>query len=58
MWRELILGQGRDVAFADPATQADLKAAARALGGPLPTDLIGLLTESDGVVDEYGLGLV
>ncbi len=44
--------------FADAVDQSDLDAAAAALGAPLPADLVGLLSETNGVSGEFGLGLV
>jgi hypothetical protein len=58
MWRDLISGLAPSVSFSDPSTEAEFAEAEAALGGPLPEPLVDLLRESDGVVGEYGLGLV
>jgi hypothetical protein len=58
VWRELIEGLTTGASFAPPVKQSALDAAARELGGPLPTPLAGLLLETNGVEGEYGLGLV
>ncbi|MCP3934326.1 MAG: SMI1/KNR4 family protein [Actinomycetia bacterium] len=44
--------------FADPATEEQVEAAERALDGELPRPLLELLYETNGVADEYGLGLI
>ena len=44
--------------FSAPASNDDLAAAEAALGAALPPQLRELLSETDGVVGEYGLGLV
>lgn len=44
--------------FHEPATPQSIRAAEAKLGAPLPSELRELLSETDGVVGEYGLGLV
>src|SRR5207244_1879500 len=58
VWRELAQRLTPDCEFAPPATVAQLAAAERAIGVALPADLRSLLLESNGVVGQYGLGLV
>jgi hypothetical protein len=58
MWQELIRRLITDCEFAPPASLGRLAAAEQALGVELPGDLRSLLLESDGVLGEYGLGLV
>jgi hypothetical protein len=57
-WREQIATWTDDVAFAQPADRAAITACEATLGQHLPTELIDLLLESNGVEGEYGLGLV
>jgi len=56
MWRQRILKMSADVTFSDPVTPHDLTEAERSLGGPLPEALAELLSETDEVSGEYGLG--
>ena len=59
MWRELVeAGDGIGVLLADPAPDGALADAARALGSALPENLAGLLTEMDGIKEQYGFGIV
>lgn len=58
MWRELIEQHTSDARFAAPATEQALRRAERTLGHLLPEDLIKLLGETDGVLDENGHNLV
>jgi SMI1-KNR4 cell-wall len=58
MWRELIQSLTADCEFSDPVTPVELRNAELALGVSLPTDLRGLMCESNGVFAEYKLGLV
>jgi hypothetical protein len=44
--------------FRSPATTQAIRAAEAKLGAPLPSELRDLLSETDGVEGEYGLGLV
>ena len=55
MWRELIAaGDGIGVRLAEPATEAAVAAAGRALGAAFPESLADLLVETDGIADQYG----
>ena len=47
-----------EATFSQPASNEDLAAAATALGSALPQQLSELLSETNGVEGEYGLGLV
>lgn len=58
MWRELIEGLPTSVTFTDPASDKALRDAEEALGQPIPPHLASLLSETDGVTGDYGLGLV
>ena len=60
MWREWLRSQpyAADLEFRAPADEASLAAAERAVGSQFEPDLRALLSESDGVVGEYGLGVV
>jgi len=58
MWRELAERFYPDHEFRAGATGAALNNAELRLGTELPSDLRGLLAESDGITGEYGLGLV
>jgi hypothetical protein len=58
MWRERIKRVTHAAEFAQPASQGHIEAAERVLKIGIPDELRGLLLESDGVVGEYGLGLV
>jgi hypothetical protein len=57
-WRELIQQLTPDCEFSAPAREEQLAAAERALRVTLPDDLRTLLLESNGILGEYGLGLV
>jgi len=56
--RNRIAELNRKIMFSSPASEDLLTAAERDLGVQLPAELREILTESDGVVGEYGLGLV
>lgn len=58
MWRELVERLYPIHEFRPGATDAALTDAERRLAIELPSDLRRLLAESDGVLGEYGLGLV
>ena len=58
VWRNLIEGLTADAEFAPPAEQRALDSAEAELGGSLPTPLLELLRETNGVRGRYGLGLV
>ena len=58
MWRERILTWTAEAIFHDGASASTLRVCEAALGQCLPSDLSGLLGESDGVDGEYGLGLI
>jgi SMI1-KNR4 cell-wall len=55
--REQIAAWGR-ADFRDPATPGSIQTAEAKLSAPFPGDLRELLSETDGVVGEYGVGLV
>ena len=52
-----IAGYG-EATMSAPASEADLQRCSELLGHPLPPALVELLRESDGIVGEYGLGLL
>ncbi|MFJ9181105.1 SMI1/KNR4 family protein [Streptomyces sp. NPDC102360] len=58
MWKELINRLGVEWELADPALQDDIAAVEAALRHPFPDDLKALLSESNGVRDEFGGGVV
>lgn len=58
MWKELIQRLSGECEFAPPASPERIAAAERSLGIDLPGPLRDLLSETDGVQGEYGLGLV
>jgi hypothetical protein len=58
MWRELIQRLTGECRFASPASASQLAATEGALGVALPAELRALLSESNGVNGQYGLGLV
>jgi len=52
------IAQWGEATFAAPASPEALKACEGRLGAALPGELRRLLSESDGIVGEYGLGLL
>jgi hypothetical protein len=58
MWREKVERSYPDHEFRPGAIDATLASAESSLRAELPSDLRGLLAESDGVSGEYGLGPV
>lgn len=58
MWRELVNGLSRDCEFQTPASAAAITAAEVSLECRLPSELTELLSETNGITGEYGLGLV
>jgi hypothetical protein len=58
MWKSLVAGLYPDHVFGQAASDADLSAVADELRVSLPTDLLALLGESNGIQGLYGLGLV
>lgn len=58
MWTALIREIAPEAVLLPPATRRALDGAAVVLGGPLPEPLVALLSETNGVRGEYGLGLV
>jgi len=58
MWCELLKNISKDCQFSPPASDEDLAEIEQALKLPFPEDLASLLKESNGVLGEYGLGLV
>jgi hypothetical protein len=57
-WRELVLRLTPHCKFSPPATATQIATAERALGTALPAELRSLLLETNGIVGQYGLGLV
>ena len=58
MWRDILRDFPRPLTFLPPAEFAALAVVEATLGVSLPTDLRFLLTETDGVKDEYGCWLL
>jgi SMI1 / KNR4 family (SUKH-1) len=58
VWREKLLGLDPEVQFHDPASAEALAQLERAISVPVPRDLVALLSETNGVSGQYGLGLV
>src|SRR5262249_53198047 len=58
MWKELVRGINPGWTLLPAASAGELAEVERALGIRLPDDLSSLLLETDGVVGEYGLGVV
>jgi hypothetical protein len=58
MWREKVMTLYADVRFHEPARPEQLRELERTLSVVPPSDLASLLSESDGVTDPYGAGLV
>lgn len=58
MWKELISNLTEHAEFAPPVSDERLATTESALDIKLPDDLKNLLRESNGVVGEYGLGLI
>lgn len=57
-WRAYLSSRSPDIELRAGAGEDELSACEEALGLKLPNDLRELLSQSDGVVDEYGFGLV
>ncbi|WP_433478894.1 SMI1/KNR4 family protein [Spirillospora sp. CA-142024] len=58
MWREVAAKAFPDVEFRPPVDTAAVTAAEQRLGCPLPSQLTGLLQETDGVIGHYGVDTV
>ncbi|GAA2411040.1 hypothetical protein GCM10010420_44870 [Streptomyces glaucosporus] len=58
MWRELVAGAGSGAELRPPVRETHIGEAERRLGHPLPSDLVELLLETDGVVDSHGTSVV
>ncbi len=58
MWRDRILSLCSAAEFSAPCSSTVLETTERALGIRLPSELGELLRECDGVLGEFGLGLV
>jgi hypothetical protein len=58
MWREFIRGLTPECEFSEPATSIRIRNAESKLGLPLPSDLRDFFRESDGVLGQFGLGVV
>jgi hypothetical protein len=57
-WRDLVTKLTPDCTFAEPVAHAQIVAAQEALAVIFPDELSSLLQESNGVIGQYGLGLV
>ncbi|MFD7227131.1 SMI1/KNR4 family protein [Streptomyces sp. NPDC059881] len=58
MWKEVAAGAMSEVEFRAPVGAAALAEAERRLDRSLPSQLTELLMETDGMVDEWGSGIV
>ncbi|MCU0238999.1 MAG: SMI1/KNR4 family protein [Pyrinomonadaceae bacterium] len=58
MWRELVSNLSEECEFNPPAVWADIDYVKRELEIELPTELVELLKETNGISGEYGLGLI
>ncbi|MEV7400179.1 SMI1/KNR4 family protein [Streptomyces sp. NPDC091267] len=58
MWREAAAAALPDAEFRAPVDAAALADAERRLGGRLPAQLTALLSETDGMVGEYGTDII
>jgi hypothetical protein len=58
MWRDLVTGLTDVAIFVSPASPRDLAEAERDIDVTFPGELRELLSESDGVKGEYGIGVV
>ncbi|MGC8639847.1 MAG: SMI1/KNR4 family protein [Isosphaeraceae bacterium] len=58
MWKKLLQRLTEECVFAPPASASQITAAERSLGVNLPDSLRDLLSETNGVPGEYGLGLI
>ena len=58
MWIEFITNLSRDCTFTSPATKQDIDATENALNCHFHLDLRAILFESNGIGDEYELGLL
>ncbi|MEU9112843.1 SMI1/KNR4 family protein [Streptomyces sp. NPDC048483] len=55
MWREIARQAFPDVEFSEPVNSAMMVAAEQRLGCPIPSKLVSLLRETDGIVGHYGV---
>ncbi|MFF1699472.1 SMI1/KNR4 family protein [Streptomyces sp. NPDC058257] len=58
MWRAVAGLAYPEAEFSTPVYAADVAAAERRLGCPLPSELVSLLYETDGMVGRYGVDTV
>ncbi len=58
MWKEIINHLTNDSSFNTPAEIDNINRTEGILGVELPKDLTDLLSESNGIEGEYGLGLI
>jgi hypothetical protein len=58
VWREKVIALNPAVGFFEPARSEQLDEVERALSIALPGDLISMLSETNGVTDSYGAGLI
>lgn len=58
MWKQQIVKYSGEMRFFPPATKKAITRVEEILNVNFPPSLISLLSESNGVLDEYGLGLV
>lgn len=58
MWRDELQKLSKDLTFQSPASDTEIARITHDLGVELPDELREILSESNGVVGEYGLGLL
>ncbi len=58
MWRERIQELDPEVRFSEPASVSAVEQASRELAAAIPDELASLLSETNGVADRYGAGLI
>ncbi|MGW1544194.1 SMI1/KNR4 family protein [Streptomyces sp. NPDC002309] len=58
MWKKTAAKASPDVEFSEPVDATAVSQAERLLDRSLPPQLTGLLMETDGMVDEYGIDVV
>ena len=58
MWKELVSRFANEHQFRTPASPTEIGAAARVVGCELPSELRGVLEESNGLYGPYGSGLI
>lgn len=58
MWREMILNLHPNSVFSEPVLQNVIEDTEEDLEINLPSEIKSLLAESNGITDEYGLGII